>query len=145
MSRWHDRSPAGVATWANLSLEERLADRLSDMLLAAQEIQELLASAPDRSDLADLSEVMQRTHGDASAILRRLPAPRDIPERNPELADVLDRINRALEEISGVRGQEHDVMLGWVEQLAASEVLSLFYEIQRLDALLGHSSAEHAW
>jgi hypothetical protein len=145
MSRWHDRSPGGIATWANLSLDERLGDRVSDILLAAHEVHELLANAPDRSDLGGMDDVARRIHDDARAVMSCLPRPADIPERDPELAAVLDRIGTALNEISILSGPEYDVMLGWVEHMAAPNVLSLFNEIERLDALLGHSDATEAW
>jgi hypothetical protein len=147
MSRWHDKSLGGTTTWASLTLDERLADRVSDILLTAHEVHELMMIAADRPELRNLADVALRIYEDASALSVHLPTPRDIPQRDPELALVLDRITRALNEISILHGSscEYDLMLGWVEQMAAPDVLSLFHEIERLDTLLGHSPNEKAW
>jgi len=122
----------------SLSVEERLADRLNVVLRAAQDAEVLLRNNPDRPDLEEVLEATRRICEDARAVLGRLPEPRANLERDPELEAVLGRIRRALEEISAIPGPEHDVMLGWVEHMAAPEVLSLFYEIERLSALQGY-------
>ena len=137
MNIWKDM--ASTDSGASLSVEERLADRLNVALRAAQDAQELLLrNTPDRPDREELIEATRRICENARAVLGRLPAPRAILERDPELEAVLDRIRRALEEISVIPGPEYDVLLGSVEHMAAPEVLSLFYEIERLYALRGY-------
>ena len=141
MSRWHDSSAGGIALWANLPLEERIADRLSDILLAAIDVTELLVHASEReTEFREIGKVITSIYDQVSDIMRSLPPPGDIPPRDVELTTVLCGIETALQGISALRGPEYDVMLWHVENLAAPDVLSLYYEIRRLDNLLGHRS-----
>ena len=147
MSRWHDRSPDGLVRWANLRLPERVADRMADILLAAHETHEMI-ELEGPANLERVSRVMNQIYAQVNSLLARLPPPRNIPARDPELAAVLERIARALSEICSLRGRAYDEALSWVERLAAPEALSLFHEIERLDVLLGGStrpSAELIW
>jgi hypothetical protein len=39
--RWRDMSKSGLAAWANQTTEERVLDLLSDIMFAAEEIEEM--------------------------------------------------------------------------------------------------------
>ncbi|HWW61856.1 MAG TPA: hypothetical protein VN181_10850, partial [Thermoanaerobaculia bacterium] len=83
MSRWHDRSIAGAARWGNLSLEERLSDRLADIMIATEEIRDMLAGASSPANHEDINCAVARIYEEASAVMLRLPEPGRLPPRDP--------------------------------------------------------------
>lgn len=141
MSRWHDRSPGGLARWGNLSPEDRFADRVADLLLAVEDLRDILDERPSLAvgplaglDIAAMLGDVQRV---AVAFSERLPAPALPPSRDPELAHVLCETDHRLRRLRHVHGIARDVVLAAVERYVAPYALALFHEIRRLDAMNG--------
>jgi hypothetical protein len=132
MSRWHDISAHGIATWANLPIEERLADRLADLMLAADEIADMLQHGQNAA-VPPIHAQIARIYEEASAVMVLLPQPGLGPSRDPEVADVLDRISAVLAEAGAVQDEAY----ARAEAICAPYGLALYFEIIRLDALLG--------
>jgi hypothetical protein len=143
VSRWHDHSPAGLAAWANLSPEERIADRLVDILTAAIDIEEIwLVEGRSPQALADfdLRAAMTIICTITRALLKPLPSPPPFfLNRDPELAVVLDLFASRLSEVEMLGPSERDTARNAIEADAAPWVLAFLYEIQRLDRLNGRS------
>ena len=86
MSRWHDHSPAGLAAWGNLSPEERIADRLVDILTAAIDIEEMWrveGGGPTALADYDLRAAMSIIRTITKALLKPLPPPPPDPVAPP--------------------------------------------------------------
>jgi hypothetical protein len=132
MSRWHDISAYGIATWANLPIEESLADRLADLMLAADEIVDMLQSGQSAA-IPPIHAQITRIYEEASAVMVLLPQPGLGPSRDPEVTDVLDRISAVLAEAGAVRDEAY----ARAEAICAPYGLAFYFEIIRLDALLG--------
>jgi hypothetical protein len=142
MSRWHDKSLEGLARWGNLPVEAKIADRLADLMFAADEILGLLGmtrAAVPAHLAAEIEARIARIYDDASALMVQLPPAHSTPRRDAEVAEVLDAIAIALERVEPLRGTERDVALGWVEAMAAPYALIFYYEVCRLDEVLGVS------
>jgi hypothetical protein len=117
------------------SPEERVAELCDMIARAANGIVQISRAAPG-SDLHDLSRVFASLRLTVIEAMRRLPTPHGVLCRDPELTDLLERIEQALTELASLRGREYDLMLGAIRRLAAPDALPLYYEVKRLDALL---------
>jgi hypothetical protein len=138
MSGWQDASSEDVARWSNLSTAQRIADLLGDISAAEAALRDVITFESIPTELADVD-----VYG-ALTIIRTLCVElsfhllkqKQVPERDPELQDVLTSIAVRLAALDGLNGPERDAAYAEVEKLAAAHALSLFFEVQRLDALL---------
>lgn len=71
----------------------------------------------------------------SDAMPARVPVSR--LRRDPELEEVLTRLEERLRAVERLRATSYDDELGLVERLAAPYALAFLYEIRRLDALCG--------
>ena len=126
-----------VARWANLPLEERIAERLAAILFAADEIRDMVAVAelsPHTSAFLRASEQVRELVQPLLPPLARLT---DISiERDPELEQMLLQLDGDLSRSHTTRGKERDAWWEQIEQDAAPYALAFYYEIRRLDSLL---------
>jgi hypothetical protein len=102
-----------VARWANLSLEERIADRLAAILLAADEIRDMVSLAGQPS--ARLADVLI--------------------ERDPELELMLVQLDAELSRSQDICGMERETWWEQIDKRAAPCALAFYYEIRRLDRI----------
>ena len=134
-----------LARWGNLTLEERVTDRLGAILFAAAEISDMIALAESPSTLDPFRAAAEEIGRSLRTLVAQLPTSiTDAPfrnlvsaaERDPELERVLLELDAELRRSSGfTRGAERD---GWWEQVereASSHALVFYYEIRRLDDL----------
>ena len=134
-------NPAGwsVPACRNLSLEERIADRVEAILFAAGEIRDMiaLADAIAGEPPAEFDRVAERIYELVHPLLPFLTtfsAPN--VERDPELEAAMLRLeaemSRLLDRRSGLQTDE-----AWdrLDTSAAPYALAFFFEIRRLDHL----------
>ena len=126
-----------TTTWANLTLEERVIDRLAAIAFAAEQIQNMLATerplvgrrlGVDKA-VREISDLV----GSVFPILHRRTSAAG--ERDPDLEEFLGDLDRELQELEHLRGPERDIARGHVERKAAPYALALYYELRRLDDL----------
>lgn len=139
MSRWHDRSPSGRATWRALLPEERVADRLADILAAAADLRDIVTESPSPllpgHDLRAAVTIMETL---TRALMERLPPPQCSSfYRDEETAEILDEVDRRLEAIDRLPRTDRDAEHDAVERFAAPWVLVFFYEIRYLERFAG--------
>jgi hypothetical protein len=72
---------------------------------------------------------------------RRPMNPSESPERDPAIAELLDEIRSYLHNVSATTGVQQDIAHAVAEHFAAPYALTLFYEIERLDAALALARA----
>jgi hypothetical protein len=137
MSGWHGGSDPG--RWGNLSPEERIAGHMTDIVDAAGHVRDVLAAEPYLPSVAmfDLRAAVTIIETIAHELLVALPACGPPPQRDPELAEVLDAVADRIARASRLRGEARDTALGSIEDFAAPYALAFFYEIERLEKLPG--------
>jgi len=122
MSRWHDATAAGLARWGNLPLEDRVADRLADILVAASDILFML-EIEGRAPHA-VEQAVRGIDAIVRELLRRLPTPGHTPSRP-------DDVTRALDEFEETLSSKDRAAL------RVDELARIFYlEIKRLERLM---------
>jgi hypothetical protein len=119
-----------------LSIDERVAIHFGNIVVAARSIGIVLDEAPHAGQLADIAMVARKIVLMAEAVIPRLPSPRAASSRDPELADVLERLKESLTFLDGLHGDEYERGLAAAEGFAAPYALAFFYEICRLDEVL---------
>ncbi|MDP9191110.1 MAG: hypothetical protein M3P06_05350 [Acidobacteriota bacterium] len=126
-----------VARWANLPLEDRIAERLAAILFAADEIRDMVALAGRPSDAAAFQSAAEQVHDLVQPLLPPLARLTDLSiERDPELEQMLLQLDGDLSRSHATRGKERDTWWEQIEQGAAPYALAFYYEIRRLDYLL---------
>jgi hypothetical protein len=64
--RWRDLSKRGIAAWANQTLDERVIDLLSDIMLASEEIESMVSAETGEAPFPDfytaLYRIIQKPH-----------------------------------------------------------------------------------
>lgn len=125
--------------WGNLSPEERIAEHMTEIVDAAAQVRDVLAAEPYLPSVAmfDLRAAVTIIETIARELLVVLPACGPPPQRDPELAEVLDAVAGRLARVARLRGDVRDTALGSIEDFAAPYALAFFYEIERLEKLLG--------
>ncbi len=130
-----------MAAWGNMPLNERVLDRLADIIIAADEVRDMVEAEHGfepfdgfytslRSIKLDAGHVMQQLRPDGARGCT------DADARDPELTEVLNEIARRISaNIVPPTGDARDALTK-VEMYAAPYALAFFYEIQRLDALI---------
>lgn len=130
------QSPEGIARWANLPLDVRISDQIADIMIALECIRDMLSTELHGS--VDIEPTLDRMYADASSLMVRLPDPPRDTARDLEFQQVLDRIGTAIRAMDAEQGPQRDEALCAAEQIAAPYALSLYYEVGRLDAMIGH-------
>jgi hypothetical protein len=125
-----------VADSLNMTVDERVAVHLNQILTAGRAVSLLLDGTPCMHQLADVAMVGRQILTLAEAVVPRLPPPRLDSSRDPELAMVLAEIENSLQSLDALRGSEYERALGELESLAGPYALSFVYEIRRLDEVL---------
>jgi hypothetical protein len=138
MSRWHDRSLDGIARWANLSPEERVADRVADILTAAEDIRTMIGGLrSDRLLALEIESAIEAIDETASSVMVLLPQPGAGPQRDPAVQSVLEDIDVWLQaESAKPESEERDIRFA-LQAFAAPYAPLLYFEIRRLEYLLG--------
>lgn len=132
MSRWHDASTDGIARWANLPPEERVADRVADILTAADDIRGMLHEIRGDPLLAlQVESAAEAIDETARSIMLVLPGPGASPERDSVVQSVLDDVAAWLQSSPQVRD------LRALQAFLAPYAALLYYEVRRLEYLLG--------
>jgi hypothetical protein len=134
-----------VARWGNLTLEERVADRLAAILFAAAEIGDMVALAESPAVLEPFRVAAEEIGRSLRNLVAQLPtsisdlAFRNVitaAERDPELEQVLLKLDGDLRRSADfTKGAERDEWWEQVEHEAAPYALAFYYEIRRLDDL----------
>lgn len=141
MSRCHDRSDDGVARWANLSTEERIADLLGDIAVAVAALRDVAVfeTPPAALENVDLHAALTVFEIITRELLCGLPRPEKLPPRDPELQDVLTAIENRLLVMQRVNGLDRDALQADAERLAEPYALAFYFEIRRLDSMFGRT------
>jgi hypothetical protein len=61
-----------VATWANLPAQERVVDRLGDLLLAADDLLDMLSDSATTENLRDITPTVQQVYDQVNGLMKRL-------------------------------------------------------------------------
>lgn len=75
--RWRDTSKAGLAAWANQTLEERVLDLLSDIMFAAEELEEMVAAESPEPLVPDLYRSLHEIYAVAATMMGAVATRRD--------------------------------------------------------------------
>ena|SRR5215212_10522570 len=134
----------GLARWANLPPEARIADRLADILVAVHDVRTILEDVPQLRDTLFHRIYIEGVLGCVEELTRklieRMPSPVAEIERDPELAAILDAVADRLRSRDRLQGIARDVALAALEMFAAPYALVFYDEIRRLDQICGMSS-----
>jgi hypothetical protein len=143
-----DLELGAVAWWANLTLEERVAERMAVILFAAaDEIRDMMALAGQPWNASALQRAAEQVHELVQPVLPPLARLTDVSiERDPELEQMLLQLDGDLSCSHITPGSERDVWWEQIEREAAPYALAFYYEIRRLDSLLrARSFATAVW
>jgi hypothetical protein len=77
--RWRDLTKRGIAAWANQTLDERVLDLLSDIMLASEEIETMVSMEGGEVPFADFYAALHRIYSEASSMMGKVVE----PERRP--------------------------------------------------------------
>jgi hypothetical protein len=143
-----------LARWGNLSLEERVADRLAAILFSAAELGDMIALAESPAGFEPFRVAAEEIGRSLRSLVAQLPtsitaaAFRNVvsaAERDPELEQVLLKLDGDLRRSSDfTKGAERDAWWEQVEHEASPYALAFYYEIRRLDDLrLWGTSCSH--
>ena len=122
--------------WLNLSPERQITDRSMAIMFAADEIDGIVALAETPPHLAPFALFAEGVHELARKLLPHLQLDHAaIPARDPELEEVLTKLDGELARSAQLRGRELDLWREQVEKETAPYALALYYEIRRLDRL----------
>lgn len=131
-----DETADAVARWANLSLEERIVDRVAAILFAADEIRDMVSLAGQPSRVLTLLSVAEQVHELVQPLLPPLTRLTDVSiERDPELEAMLLQLDVDLSRSEATHGRERDAWWKQIEHEAAPYALAFYYEIRKLDRL----------
>lgn len=126
--------PDAVARWANLSLEERIADRVFAILFAADEIRDMVALAGQPSSASAFQRVAEQVHELVQPLLPCLTGLISFPvERDPEVEQILLKLDISFSRSEAIRELDRDTLWERLENEAAPYALAFYYEIRRLD------------
>jgi hypothetical protein len=134
-SELRDSGPEPTTESMGITMDERIAVYLSQIINAARSMRLSLDEAPRAHQLADIAMVTRQILGLAEAIVPRLPPPALHSSREPELKKVVDRIKSTLRSMDALRGHDYDQAFSALESFAAPYALALFYEICRLEEM----------
>ena len=144
MARADEGVDSAVARWGNLTLEERVADRLAAILFATAEIADMIALGDSPAGLEAVRTTVEEIGRSLRILVAQLPASgagafRNVVSaayRDPELEQVLLKLDADLRHSSHfTRGAERDAWWEQVECEASAYALAFYYEIRRLDDL----------
>lgn len=125
-----------VARWANMSLDERIAERLTTILFAADEIRDMVVLAGKPSSALTAEKVAEQVQELAQSLLPPLTRLADASiERDPELEELLVKLDIDLSQSCAMRGNERDRWREQIEREAAPYALAFYYEIRRMDSI----------
>ena len=80
--QWRDLTKRGIAAWANQTLDERVIDLLSDIMLASEEIESMVVGERGEPPFPDFYTALSRIYSEAASIMGKVVEPR--PERKPQ-------------------------------------------------------------
>ena len=143
MSRWHDRSPEGIAHWTNLTTAERFAELLYDLLKINAALAGLVTfeTLPGEFDRIDVRAGLKVIHTICHEWLGRLPPPVELPGRDPEIEGMLSAIEARFAAMRSLIGPEWDEAYEDIERFAEPYAIAFCAEIRRLDRVLGSPSS----
>lgn len=73
--RWRDLSKRGIAAWANQTLDERVLDLLSDIMLASEEIETMVLAEGGDTPFPDFYAALYRIYSEAASIMGKVVEP----------------------------------------------------------------------
>lgn len=137
MSSSEGKTASHLAAWANLPLRDRVADRFAAIIFAAEQIQSMLdIEGPLEDAPFDIAGTARAVSGLVRSVFPLLSGTMlRLGERDPELEEVLVRLDRDLNRVDRLRGPECDEAREEVERWAAPYALAFYCELRRLDDL----------
>jgi hypothetical protein len=73
--RWRDLTKRGIAAWANQTLDERVLDLLSDIMLATEEIEAMVAAERAEPPFPGFYTALHRIYSEAASLIGQVVAP----------------------------------------------------------------------
>lgn len=80
--RWRDVTKPGLAAWANLTLEERVLDLLSDIMLASDEIEFMVSKECDDAPYPGFYTALYRIYSEAASMMGKVVEPHRKPNQH---------------------------------------------------------------
>ena len=133
MARPVPRWPRGVGKPVG---RERLADRLTDLILAAQDMSAMIADDPSIAFSEELHGALDRIYEAATPLLPRLPPPRDLEPRDGATAELLSRLSA---ELDPLRRIDEELLHDQFSSFTLDDAFLLYADIRRLERLPGLS------
>jgi hypothetical protein len=73
--RWRDLTKRGIAAWANQTLNERVIDLLSDIMLASEEIEGMVLGESHAPPCRDFFTSLHRIYSEAASLMGKVIEP----------------------------------------------------------------------
>jgi hypothetical protein len=73
--KWRDLTKRGIAAWANQTLDERVLDLLSDIMLATEEIESMVLFESRELPFDGFYAALHRIYSEAAAVMGKVIEP----------------------------------------------------------------------
>ena len=73
--QWRNLTKRGIAAWANQTLDERVVDLLSDIMLASEEIESMVAIECGAPPYPDFMTALHRIYSEAASMIGKVVEP----------------------------------------------------------------------
>jgi hypothetical protein len=80
--RWRDVAKRGIAAWANQTLDERVLDLLSDIMLATEEIETMVAGELSEAPFPGFFTALNRIYSEAASLMGQVIVGEGKPAKN---------------------------------------------------------------
>jgi hypothetical protein len=79
--RWRDPTKRAIAAWADQTLDERVIDLLSDIMLASEEIESMVSAETPKAPFTDFYAALHRIYSEAASIMGKVVEPQRTTQR----------------------------------------------------------------
>jgi hypothetical protein len=79
--RWRDVAKRGIAAWANQTLDDRVLDLLSDIMLATEAIETMVASERSEPPFPGFFTALDRIYSEAASLIGNVIASEGKPAK----------------------------------------------------------------
>lgn len=80
--QWRDLTKRGIAAWANQTLDERVIDLLSDIMLASEEIESMVLGESLAPPCGDFFTGLHRIYSEAASLMGKVVEPDRKPKQH---------------------------------------------------------------